>query len=354
MTDPKKKFLSIVVPVFNEEDNLIPLYQAVTKVMASLSDKYDYELIFTDNHSTDDTFAKLEQVAMTDKRVSVFRFSRNFGYQRSICTGYLKARGDAAIQLDCDMQDPPHLIPDFVRLWDQGYQVVYGVRRFRKEKKWVTLLRKVFYRLINTLSDDYLPLDAGDFRLVDRCVLNELMNIEDSQPYLRGAIAAMGFRQIGIPYDRAERVLGVSKFSFGDLMGLAVDGILNHSIIPLRIATYTGLAVSTLTFLAMVIYGIGKFLLGQNWPAGFATTTVLLLLSLSLNSLFLGIIGEYLGRIYKQVKKRPLTIIEKQVVDGKALQVRSNDGGLERLGAEYPGRSKKTQEEDTQHPLSLY
>ena len=354
MTDPKKKFLSIVVPVFNEEDNVIPLYQAVTEVMTSLSDKYDYELIFTDNHSTDDTFAKLEQVAKIDNRVRVFRFSRNFGYQRSICTGYLKARGDAAIQLDCDMQDPPHLIPEFVRLWDQGYQVVYGVRRFRKEKKWITLLRKAFYRLINTLSEDYLPLDAGDFRLVDRCVLNELRNIDDSQPYLRGAIAALGFRQIGIPYDRAERVLGVSKFSFGDLMGLAVDGILNHSIIPLRIATYTGLAVSTLTCLAMVIYGIGKFLLGQNWPAGFATTTVLLLLSLSLNSIFLGIIGEYLGRIYKQVKKRPLTIIEKQVIDGKALLVNSNDGGPERLGEEYPGRSKKAQEEDAQHPLSLY
>lgn len=319
MADARKKCISIVVPVFNEEDNVLSLYNTVTEVMSSLSDNYDYELIFTDNHSTDNTYDKMAQLATTDKRVRVYRFSRNFGYQRSIITGYLKASGDAAIQLDCDMQDPPHMIPEFVRQWDQGYQVVYGVRRVRKENMGITLLRKVFYRLINMLSEDHLPLDAGDFRLVDRCVLNELKNIDDSQPYLRGAIAAMGFRQIGIPYDRAKRVLGESKFSFGDLLGLAIDGILNHSIVPLRIATYTGLVVSTLTFLAMVIYFIGKFLLGQNWPAGFATTTVLLLLSISLNALFLGIIGEYLGRIYKQVKKRSLTIIEKQIIEGEVI-----------------------------------
>jgi glycosyltransferase involved in cell wall biosynthesis len=319
MTDTRKKCISIVVPVFNEEDNVLSLYNTVTEVMSSLSDQYDHELIFTDNHSTDSTYDKLAQLAKADKRIQVYRFSRNFGYQRSIITGYLKARGDAAVQLDCDMQDPPQMIPEFVRLWNQGYQVVYGVRRFRQENRGITLIRKVFYRLINMLSEDHLPLDAGDFRLVDRSVLNELKNMDDSQPYLRGTIAAMGFRQIGIPYDRAKRTRGESKFSFGDLLGLAVDGILNHSIVPLRIATYTGLVVSTLTFFAMVVYLTGKFFLGQNWPAGFATTTVLLLLSISLNALFLGIIGEYLGRIYKQVKKRPLTIIEKHIRDGNVL-----------------------------------
>jgi polyisoprenyl-phosphate glycosyltransferase len=338
MAATRKKCISIVVPVFNEEDNVRPLYTAVTEVMSSLSDDYDYELIFTDNHSTDSTYDKLAQMALADKRVRVFRFSRNFGYQRSIITGYLKARGDAAIQLDCDLQDPPHMIPEFVRLWNQGYQVVYGVRRVRKENMWITLLRKIFYRIINILSEDHLPLDAGDFRLIDRCVLNELNNIHDSQPYLRGTIAAMGFSQIGIPYDRAKRVLGESKFSFGDLFGLAIDGILNHSIVPLRIAAYTGLVVSTLTFLAMVIYFIGKFLLGQNWPAGFATTTVLLLLSISLNALFLGIIGEYLGRIYKQVKKRPLTLIESQIIDGEIMHVAQRNEAGNRLYRDDAGK----------------
>lgn len=313
MIEPRKKLLSIVVPVFNEEDNVEPLCHAVTRVMSSLSDRYDYELIFTDNHSTDNTFKRLEELASHDNRVRIFRFSRNFGFQRSIYTGYIKANGDAAIQLDCDMQDPPELIPEFLRLWEQGYQVVYGIRRSRKESVWINGLRKVFYRLIDLLSEDYLPHDAGDFRLLDRQVLDELKKVEDSQPYLRGTVAAIGFNQIGIPYDRAERVRGKSKFSWGDLIGLSMDGILNHSIVPLRIATFTGLVVSLITFIGLVVFFAGRLFFGRDWPAGFATTTVLILLSLSLNALFLGVIGEYLGRIFKQVKKRPLTIIEKEI-----------------------------------------
>lgn len=309
----KNKLISIVVPVFNEEGNVESLYRAVTRVMSSLSARYEHELIFTDNHSEDGTFTKLQDIASQDNRVRIFRFSRNFGFQRSIYTGYSKANGDAAIQLDCDLQDPPELIPEFLRLWEEGYQVVYGIRRSRQESGWISRFRKVFYKLIDFLSEDYLPHDAGDFRLVDRRVVDELMKIDDYQPYLRGTIATMGFNQIGIPYDRAVRVRGKSKFSFGALLGLAIDGILNHSIVPLRIATYTGLGISLSTFCAVIIYLVGKFFFGQNWPAGFATTTVLILLSLSLNALFLGIIGEYLGRIYKQVKKGPLTIIEKEI-----------------------------------------
>jgi len=307
---PINRLISIVVPVFNEEDNIVPLYDRVLKVMFSLADRYDYEFIFTDNHSTDMTFERLEQLARRDKRVRIYRFSRNFGFQRSIYTGYSKANGDVAIQLDCDLQDPPELITEFVRYWEEGYQVVYGVRRTRKESWLISRVRNVFYWLIDLLSEDNLPHNAGDFRLVDRRVLDELKRFDDHQPYLRGTIAAMGFKQIGIPYDRAERLSGKSKFSLGGLFKLATDGILNHSIIPLRISTFTGLTISLITFLGIIGYLIGKLFLGKEWPAGFATTTTLILLSLSLNALFLGIIGEYLGRIYQQVKKRPLTIIE--------------------------------------------
>jgi len=309
----RKRLISICVPVFNEESNIDPLYSALLPIMDQLSERYEFELLFTDNHSTDRTFEALEQLAQRDVRVRAIRFSRNFGFQRSIATSYANARGDAAIQIDCDLQDPPALILDFVRKWEEGYKVVYGVRNMRREGWGMNVVRKTFYRIIDWLSEDELPLDAGDFRLVDRCILDELQKFEDNQPYLRGAIAALGFDQIGIPYNRAERQRGKSKFSFGELIGLALDGILNHSVVPLRIATYLGLAISVITFLGLVGYAIGRLFLGKDWPPGFATTIILILGSLSLNALFLGIIGEYLGRIYRQVKRRPLTIVEREL-----------------------------------------
>jgi glycosyltransferase involved in cell wall biosynthesis len=309
----RKRLISICVPVFNEESNIEPLHSALLPIMNQLSERYEFELLFTDNHSTDRTFEALEQLAQRDVRVRAIRFSRNFGFQRSIATSYANARGDAAIQIDCDLQDPPQLILDFVRKWEEGYKVVYGVRNLRKENWWMNIVRKTFYRIIDWLSEDELPLDAGDFRLVDRCILDELQKFEDNQPYLRGAIAALGFDQIGIPYNRAERLRGRSKFSFAELIGLALDGILNHSVVPLRIATYLGLAISMITFLGLVGYAIGRLFLGKDWPPGFATTIILILGSLSLNALFLGIIGEYLGRIYRQVKRRPLTIVEREL-----------------------------------------
>lgn len=309
----RKPLISICVPVFNEEQNIEPLYEALVPVMQQVRDRYNFELLFTDNHSTDKTFEVLARLAARDPRVRAIRFSRNFGFQRSIFTAYSNARGNAAVQIDCDLQDPPSLILDFLEKWEAGYRVVYGVRSIREGSWYMTAVRKLFYRLIDFLSEDPLPLDAGDFRLIDRVVLDELMKVEDDQPYLRGTIAALGFDQIGLPYRRAERQHGKSKFSFGQLMALALDGILNHSVVPLRIATYLGLLISGLTFLGIVGYGIGRIALAKRWPAGFATIVVLILGSLSLNALFLGIIGEYLGRIYRQVKRRPLTIVEREL-----------------------------------------
>ena len=170
-----------------------------------------------------------------------------------------------------------------------------------------------FYRIINFLSEDYLPKDVGDFQLIDRKVIDILKEVRDNQPYIRGTIASIGFKQIGIPYDRNSRTKGKSKFSMSSLISLALDGILNHSIIPLRIATFVGIFISIITFILAITYFIGKIIYGPTWSSGFATTTILILLSISLNTLFLGVIGEYLGRIYKQVKKRPLTIIDKKV-----------------------------------------
>ena len=174
----------------------------------------------------------------------------------------------------------------------------------------MNVARRLFYRTVAAMSEDDLPLDAGDFRLVDRQILNQLRAMPDTQPYLRGTIAALGFNQVGLAYDRDARTAGRTKFGLRDLLTFSIDAILSHSTVPLRIASYTGLVVTFLMMLLLITFVAGRLLFGQNWPAGFATTTVLILLSISLNALFLGVIGEYLGRIYKQIKPGPITVIE--------------------------------------------
>lgn len=308
-----RPLISLVVPVFNEEENVLPFYEATSLVMDSLSESYDFEIVFSDNHSTDNTPALLRQLAARDTRVRAYRLSRNFGYQRSIMTAYLKTRGDIAMQLDCDLQDPPSLLPLFLDEWRKGADVVYGVRIKRAEAWHITFVRKVFYRLIDFLSEEHMPHDAGDFRLITRRIIEELRTIDDAQPYIRGTIATLGFKQVGIPYTRDPRVRGESKFSVYAMTSLAFDGIMNHSVVPLRVATYVGLAASMLTVLAMVAYAVAKFFFGASWPAGFTTLTVLVLGTASLNAMLLGIIGEYLGRIYQQVRKKPLSIIEEDL-----------------------------------------
>ncbi|XEN33276.1 polyisoprenyl-phosphate glycosyltransferase (plasmid) [Ensifer sp. WSM1721] len=309
-----KPLISVLIPAFNEEANVRRAYAAIVETFSDLPG-YNYEIIFTDNHSTDRTFQILQEIAREDRRVRVIRFSRNVGYQHSLLVAYKAASGDCSVQIDCDLQDPPQLIPQMIALWHQGHQVVYGVRRSLTDGWFTALIRRRFYRFINALSEDELPLNAGEFRLVDRRVLDELRRVDDTSPYLRGLISAMGFSQIGFEYDRQARVAGESKFPFRAMFALAVDGILNHSLIPLRIASITSLIMGTATFLLLVGYFIGKLIFGQDWPAGFATTTILILLSITLNAIFLGIIGEYIGRIFMQSKRRPTPIIEASLND---------------------------------------
>ena len=313
MSQAKRKLISIVVPVLNEEENVEPFYNAVKEELDQLGADYDYEFIFTDNRSTDATFERLQELAQRDERVKIARFSRNFGYQKSIFTGYCLAAGDCAVEMDVDFQDPPRLLPQLIAKWQEGYEVVYGIRNTRSEDWVITQIRKLFYRLINLLSDDDLPLNAGDFRLVDRKVLTQLRVLYDATPYLRGTIANMGFNQIGIPYDRGERARGFGKFNYRTLVSLAIDGMLNHSIMPLRLATLTGFTI----VLGLILYFASILVLTAffhfEWPRGFATISVLVLISISLNALFLGIIGEYLGRIYRQLKGRPFAIVDRTV-----------------------------------------
>lgn len=312
----RKTLVSVLVPAFNEEANVERAYTAIVNTFSKLPD-YDYEIIFTDNHSTDRTFELLEGLAKRDPKLKVIRFSRNFGYQRSLLCAYKAASGDCSVQLDCDLQDPPELIPDMLRLWGLGHQVVYGIRKSLADGMLIAGSRRAFYRFISWISEDELPVNAGEFRLVDRRILNELRKVNDTTPYLRGLISSMGFSQIGLEYDRADRVAGESKFPLKSMISLAVDGVLNHSLLPLRLASIAGIVIGMLSLVLTFIYIVGRLVLGQEWPAGFATTTILLLMSISINAIFMGIMGEYIGRLFLQAKNDSQPIIEAKLNFGE-------------------------------------
>lgn len=318
-----KPLISFVVPVLNEVGNVTRLYAEVNRVMEPLSSRYRHEFVFTDNRSEDGTYERLVEIAQKDSRVAVFRFSRNFGYQKSILAGYCLAHGDAAIQLDCDLQDPPEMARQFLEEWEKGARVVYGVRIKRKEAWWMESARKLFYRIISWLSDGEVPADAGDFRLLDRKVLNELRNYRDERPYLRGRIARMGYKQVGLPYEREARRCGTSKFHFIQLVGLALDGILSQSVVPLRLATYFGLLLSIGSIIGAVGYALVRVTFGADWPAGFTTLALLVLFGIGVNALFLGVIGEYLARVFRQLK-----CMEEVLIDS-AYDVRSQSAADE-------------------------
>jgi glycosyltransferase involved in cell wall biosynthesis len=306
--------ISIVIPVFNEEGNVGRAFVAVKEVFEKqLANKYRFEIIFTDNHSTDNTYQELQALALQDSRIRIARFTRNFGFNKSLLTGYRLAQGDAAIQLDCDLQDSPTLFDTILSYWEMGHDVVVGKRNKREENIFLQSARKIFYRFLSRISEDNLAIDGGDFRLVDRTILDKLHQIHDSTPYVRGLISMLATKQVEFPYERQARKHGKSKFPVTRLCGLAIDGIVSHSIVPLRLASLIGLFVAISTFLLAIFYMIGKLFLHGNWPLGFTTQVVLILFSTALNAIFLGIIGEYLGRMYKQLRYHPLTIIERSI-----------------------------------------
>ncbi len=307
-----KKKVSIITPVFNEEENIDAYYDRMIQVFSTLPD-YDFEIIFTDNCSSDRSFEKIKHLAINDSRIKCFSFSKNFGYQKSILTGYTKATGDAAIEFDCDLQDPPELLPQFLELWRAGNKIVYGIRTQRQEHFFVNILRKIFYRIIRRISENDLPNDAGDFMLIDRKILDQLKMVKDQNLYLRGLIFSFGFRRAGITYSRDARIRGTSKFPFKKMLSLAIDGIISQSVTPLRISSFLGMMIAICTVVLSAYFLLLKFFSNMPLPAGFTTTVMLILFSISLNAIFLGIIGEYLARIYIQTKKRPMTIIDKEI-----------------------------------------
>jgi glycosyltransferase involved in cell wall biosynthesis len=309
--------ISIIIPVYNEEKNIVPAYEAVVAQAKLLKDRYCFEILFSDNHSEDGTEAELVKLAAKDPSVGVIRLARNFGFQRSVLTAFRHVSGAAAVQLDCDLQDPPALIPAFLEKWEAGHDVVVGIRRTRKESRLLQFGRRMFYKLVTAISDDNIVENVGDFRLVDRSVIDKLSLVNDAWPYTRGLVSSLAARQTGIEYDRKERLHEQSKFPLRRLTGFAADGIVSHSLVPLRLATFMGVVIFVAAISIAAYYALAYLITGQSWPAGFATLAILLLFSVGMNAIFIGIVGEYVGRIYDQVRGRPLTIIEHTINMGE-------------------------------------
>ena len=301
--------LSIIVPVFNEEETLPELFNRLDAVLEELA--CQVEVILVDNRSTDSTRKLARQKVTQDPRYCYIRFSRNFGptVEASISAAYQACSGDAALVLYSDLQDPPELIPQFVELWLQGHDVVYGVQRSRKgEALWRRAGAKFFYRMISRLSDVYIPSDTGDFRLISRRVIDILLTFNERARYTRGLVAWIGFEQIGVPYDRQPRYGGRSKAGLFTIARTAINGITSFSHTPLQILTALGVAICSLCTV-MIAVQVLLWTLAESVP-GITTIVILVLLGIGINTLALGIIGEYLSRLQIDVKQRPLYIID--------------------------------------------
>jgi glycosyltransferase involved in cell wall biosynthesis len=303
-----EQLLSVVVPCFNEEAGILLCHQQLTKVLDQLS--MLYEVIYIDDGSSDRTGELLRGLYSDNPRVVVLRLSRNFGHQAAVTAGMVVCQGDAVIIIDSDLQDPPELIPKMVELWNQGYQVVYGVRESREgETAFKLATAKLFYRIINYLSDVEIPLDTGDFRLLDRCVVEAFNQMPERHRFLRGMSSWIGFSQIGLRYKRARRITGETKYPLGKMLSLAVDGIVSFSIVPLRFVTATGFLAASGAFFG-ILYSFGVRLLTHSWVRGWAISFIGMLFMSGVQLLCIGILGEYIGRIYTESKQRPLFLLK--------------------------------------------
>jgi dolichol-phosphate mannosyltransferase len=308
--------ISVAVPLYNEAAGIPDLLRRVHGVLDELPGG-PHEMVFVDDGSTDDTLALLVEAATADDRIVVVALSRNFGHQAALTAALDHVSGDVAIVMDGDLQDPPELIPRLLERYAAGYDVVYAQRASRREAWWLRACYFLFYRILSGLSSVHVPLDSGDFGLLSRRVVHELRRTRERHRFLRGLRSWVGFRQIGIPVDRAERQSGHSKYSVRKLLGLAFDGIFAFSIIPIRAAVVLGaIAIGTSTLFAT--YALYARLFMQQSPRGFTALTLLITFLSGIHLFFLGIIGEYVGRVYEETKGRPLYIVSTLVRHGGA------------------------------------
>lgn len=307
--DDMLPLISICIPVLNESGNIDALYLRLSALSEKMKARCRLEFVFSDNHSSDETWEKLTALAEVDPRVRAVRFAKNVGFQRSILANFMHTRGEAVLQIDADLQDPPELLEQFFEKWKRGYHVVYGVRRKRRENPLINSFRRLGYWFIDMVSEHPIPRDVGDFRLVDRKIIDALSKMKTPSPYLRGMIAGLGFKQTGIVYDRDARVAGESKFGLSRLVRLGLTAVFNHSSVPLRFATLAGLVMLGVSVIGSFYYFLLRAL-HPELPQGLASIHILVLFSAGLQSLLLGVIGEYLLRIYLILRAEPVAIVE--------------------------------------------
>ena len=310
--DFRRALISVVVPCFNEEAVVQAAYQRLTDVLGSLAD-FDFELMFVDDGSRDRTPAILKSLQASDPRVRAVFFSRNFGHQVAVTAGIEHTSGDAVVLIDADLQDPPEVIKEMIALWKKGVDVAYGVRAERDGESALKLwTAKRFYRFINQISDTPIPLDTGDFRLMDRRVVDSFLSMPERDRFVRGMVAWLGFRQEPVSYHRAPRLAGETKYPLRKMIRFALDGILSFSLTPLRLAIWMGFATAGVAALGMV-YALLVRLFTKQWVPGWTLLFIACLLIGGVQLVCLGAVGEYVGRIYGEVKKRPLYVVRERL-----------------------------------------
>lgn len=305
---------SLVIPVFNEGEGIEALYAEVSPVADRIQAAGDeLEVIFVNDGSRDDSAERLNAISRRDPRFKVLHFSRNFGHQIAITAGLEWARGVTVSVMDADLQDPPEVVLDFIAKWRDGFEVVFAVRRHRDGETWFKLATaKVFYRLIRRMTSVDIPVDTGDFRLMDRKAVDALLSLRERHRFVRGLVSWVGFRQTGVPYDRRSRRFGATHYPFRKMLRFALDGITSFSAVPLQAATYLGL------FAATAAFGVGLWTLYLRFMTdrtiqGWSSMMLVVLFLGGVQLMALGIIGEYLGRVYDEVKGRPLYLLSRAV-----------------------------------------
>lgn len=305
------KIVTLLIPCYNEEDSLHPLISAIEEVISSLP-QYSWEVLFVNDGSQDQTMSVIKLLKSTNPHIAFVDLSRNFGKERALLAGFDYAAGDCVVIMDADLQHPPAVIPEMLSWWEQGFDDVYAKRSFRGKEGWLRKhLSLAYYRILNKLNDDRnggVLQNVGDFRLLDRKCIEALKSMRESERYTKGMYSWIGFKKKEILFEQGDRLAGVSSFSFKRLFNLAIDGITSYSVFPLRISTILGFIVSLAAFLYMIVVIIKTMAFGEVVP-GYPTLIVIILFLGGIQLLSLGIIGEYLGRVFKESKNRPVYFI---------------------------------------------